>query len=187
LEQAHLIYDIDQHQEDRLQKFYDASSELKTCSAKWFITHTAELNAAESKRNAGAKTAVQQFPTKITDGVPKYIKTNVITPSIPVGKQTLYFFPDRILVVEKRKVGTVNYADLKIGYENVPTLEAGRVPADAQVIDRAWKYANKNGGPDRWYKNNVQYPVCNYRSIAFASISGLNRVVWKLQFPNNFR
>jgi hypothetical protein len=171
---TYLIYDIDQYHEDRIQKFYDAFNELKICSKKWFVSHTAELNAMESKRNSGAKNAIQRFPTNIADRVPKYIKTNVITPSIPVGKQTLYFFPDRILVVEKKKVGTVNYADLKIEYENNPTLENESVPPDAQAIDRAWKYANKNGGPDRRYKDNVQFPVCNYSGIAFTSASGLN-------------
>jgi hypothetical protein len=171
---TYLIYDIDQYREDKIQKFYDAFSELKKCVAKWHVSHKASLTGQASKVNAGASEAIQRTPIIIADKTPKYIATNVIVPCIPVGKQSLYFFPDRILIVEKNKVGTVNYTDLKIDHKDDPTLEINHVPADAEVIDRAWKYANKNGAPDRRYKDNVQFPVCNYSGIVFSSTSGLN-------------
>jgi hypothetical protein len=170
---TYLIYGIDTAREEKIQKWYDALDELKNCAMKWHVMGQSDL-AGNQFKNAGAEKAVHITPILIADGTPKYIKANVKALAVPAGNQILYFFPDRVLVVEKQKVGTVKYADLAIEYKNEPTLEVGVVPPDARVIEQVWKYAKKNGDPDLRYKDNVQFPVCDYSVITFSSNSGLH-------------
>lgn len=51
------------------------------------------------------------------------------------------------------------------------------MPGDARVVDHTWKHPNKNGGPDRRFKDNRQIPICLYEAIHFTSSSGLNELV----------
>jgi hypothetical protein len=94
-----------------------------------------------------------------------------------VGRQILYFFPDRILVFGPNGVGAVGYRDLNVTIYPQRFIEDGGVPADAQVVDYTWQYVNKTGGPDRRFKNNRQLPVCLYEELHFTSASGLNEVI----------
>lgn len=100
-----------------------------------------------------------------------------IVPCIPVGKQKLYFFPDRILIIERRSVGAVSYGELYLDCNNTRFVEDGLVPPDTIVVDYTWSYVNKNGGPDRRFKNNRQIPVVLYSELHFHSSTGLNEMI----------
>ena len=45
---------------------------------------------------------------------------------------------------------------------------------DGTVVDRTWRYVNKNGGPDRRFNNNAQLPVMQYGVLVLTSSRGLN-------------
>ncbi len=42
------------------------------------------------------------------------------------------------------------------------------------MVDRTWRYVNKNGGPDRRFNNNAQLPVVKYGVLYLSSATGLN-------------
>lgn len=46
-------------------------------------------------------------------------------------------------------------------------------PKDANVVGYTWLYVNKDGGPDRRYKNNVKLAICNVGTIEFNAPEGL--------------
>ena len=52
-------------------------------------------------------------------------------------------------------------------------IEDGTVPSDAQLIGHAWAKSNKDGSPDRRFRNNYQIPVVLYGSLKFTSPGGL--------------
>jgi len=176
-----LIYDIDEYTEAVLQEFYNSFDEMINAKAKWHIVSRAETQ--DYKRNAGAGSLVNRTPIKIEYSSPKYMKTNVQIPCIPVGKQRLYFFPDRVLIYEKKRVGAVSYENLRIQQRNQPFIESGTVPSDATIIDYTWQYVNKSGGPDKRYSNNRRLPVVLYSEIDFTSETGLNESI-QLSRPN---
>lgn len=47
------------------------------------------------------------------------------------------------------------------------------VPKDAEVVGYTWAKTNKDGSPDRRFKENYQIPVCLYGQIAFRSQTGV--------------
>ena len=93
---------------------------------------------------------------------------------LPAGKETLYFFPDMLLVEAKGRYGAVTYRDLNSETSQENFIETQGVPSDAKVVDHTWHYVNKKGGPDRRFANNPEYPVCLYEALHLTSRSGLN-------------
>jgi len=173
-----LVYDIDSENEERLQKFYDSFNEIINARKKWHIPSSASINTSyERKMNAGAGRLIKRSDIKISFSTPPYFVTNVKVPKIPAGKQVLYFFPDKLLVFDKRRAGCVNYRDLKVNYSNVRFIENQSVPSDTRIVGKTWKYVNKNGGPDKRYSDNRELPIVEYSKIHFYSDTGLNEVI----------
>ena len=165
-----IFYDIDEETEARLQQFYDAFDEITKCKRRWYIL-SQEYNF-NAKYNSGASSLVNRKNIKIKNKVPKYIKTNVKIPCIPVGKRKLYFFPDKILIIDGKKVGALLYKNLEVIITNGNFIEKELKPWDGTVVGYTYKYVNKNGGPDRRFANNPRYPIMRYSYINFYGDNG---------------
>lgn len=170
-----LFFELEPEIESLYQKLHDAFEQISSCSSKWHVE--AEGAVKDRKRNAGASSVIKRTSISLGKGSPPYVKTNISVPSIPVGKQTLYFFPDKVLVFEANSVGAVSYTNLNISVDATRFIEDGSVPTDAKVVDRTWKYVNKCGGPDKRFKDNRELPIALYEDINFTSDTGLNERV----------
>lgn len=170
-----LIYDFDEDTQQEIQRFYHAISELASCSLAWHVSSQAIVG--NRKYNAGANQAVRRVPIRFNYKTPKHLKTNIKVPAIPVGSKTIYFFPDRILIYDKKFVEGLSYDNFKATQKNHRFIERGAVPRDGTVVDRTWQYVNKSGGPDKRFANNRQLPVLMYSEIHFTSNSGLNELI----------
>lgn len=53
-------------------------------------------------------------------------------------------------------------------------MEEGEIPTDAKITGKTWAKVNKNGTPDKRYKDNYQIPICTYGCIEIKSSTGLN-------------
>jgi hypothetical protein len=173
-----VFYDLEPEVEQSYQSLVDSFDRLSGCAGKWHIKAggaVQDLNVW--KRNAGATHLVERKPTTLTYKIPDVIKSNVIPPALHVGRQIIYFFPDVILVEDKKVFGAVGYPDLQIRWQESNFIEDGRVPSDAKVVGHTWKHPNKSGGPDRRFNNNYQIPLCRYEVIHLTSETGLNELV----------
>lgn len=74
-------------------------------------------------------------------------------------------------------VGAVPYSTLKVEISPSRFIESELVPSDAKVVGQTWKYVNKDGGPDRRFKDNRKIPIALYEELHFSSPSGLNEVL----------
>lgn len=167
-----LFYDFEPEAESLFQRLHDAFDVMASSSKIWHIE--AEGAVIDRKRNAGASAVLKRTEVRLSKNNPPFVKINIAIPSIPVGKQILYFFPDKILIFEDNKVGAVSYSNLSITIELTRFIEDGIVPKDAKIVDRTWKYVNKSGGPDKRFNNNRELPIALYEDISFQSHTGLN-------------
>lgn len=170
-----LVYDIDEDTEQEIQRFYDAFDELVGCSAAWHVSSQASVY--DKKYHAGANQLVKRAPVRVGYKTPKYLKTNMKVPAIPVGSQTIYFFPDRILIYDKKAVGGLAYGSFSVTQRSQRFIESGAVPRDGTVVGHTWQYVNKSGGPDRRFSNNRKLPILLYSEVLFASDHGLHELV----------
>jgi len=167
-----LFYDLAPPVLGSFEMLCAAFDTLANCEKAWNIE--TEAKVVDRKYSGGATKSMFRHPSKLATKEPPGVKTNISTPCIPVGRQELYFFPDRLLVFDPSGVGTVPYADLRITCQNTRFIEEESVPSDSQVVDRTWQYVNKKGGPDRRFRQNREIPVVLYGEVSFTSASGLN-------------
>ena len=170
-----LIYEFDPEMERSYGVLHATAERLASCSGTWHIAASGKVH--DTKYHAGANSLVRRNVTKIQKAEPPYLKTNVETISVGVGKQTLHFFPDRVFIYDTNGVGAVSYKELVISVSDIRFIEETSVPSDALVVDRTWRYVNKSGGPDKRFKDNREIPICLYESISITSYSGLNELI----------
>lgn len=146
----------------------------RVCAADRFWLIQSEARVLDRKYHAGAGQSIRRTPVCPALGLPLRMRSNVTPPRIPAGRQTLYLFPDRLLVFDRGKIGAVEYSELTIDAAFLSFVESERPPTDAQTIDSTWEYTNKDGGPDRRFVRNRQLPVMRYGELRIQSPSGLN-------------
>lgn len=169
-----LFYAFDAELEQAYAALHDGASKLAACAGCWHIAASGRVY--DRKYHAGASSLVDRKSTKVAHASPPFLKTNIDTISIGVGRQTIYLFPDRALVYEAGQVGAIGYEQLKLSVTQTRFIEDS-APADARVVDRTWHYVNKRGGQDLRFSNNRGLPICLYDELHFASSTGLNEII----------
>jgi len=170
-----IFYNLVDDAESVYREVYKAFETLSTAQKIWHIPSSGKVR--DRKYHSGAGEVVKRVPTAVNFENPPYVRTNIPTPSLVLGMQTLYFFPDKILVFEGKNVGGLSYGSLSASITTTAFIESDGVPSDSRVIGQTWRYVNKNGGPDRRFKDNYQIPIAQYEEVHFTSTSGLNELL----------
>jgi hypothetical protein len=174
-----LAYTLDSEKTDEYNRRIGAWQILAEGDKEWQVIH--ESNVLNTKTNAGAGRNVNRIVCEIEKITPFYIKTNVDTIQLKLHNEVMIFLPDKVFIIKNGKVGLINYEDISISTSQVRFVESDRVPKDALIVDTTWQYVNKNGAPDKRFKNNLQLPICQYGVVYLTSSSGLNV---EMQFSN---
>jgi len=167
-----LEYDFDAEKGEEHNRRVGAWIILAEGDKEWQVL--TETHNSNTKVHAGASRSLNRAPCKIGKTSPYYLKTNVDLIQIKLKKETLLILPDKVFIIRGSKVGAVSYDDLQIQISSTNFVESEPVPKDAQVIGQTWQYVNKNGTPDKRYKNNRQLPICLYGVVRLRSTSGIN-------------
>jgi hypothetical protein len=170
-----LLYHLDKEVESAYREVHSSFLALASCKKVWHVEGWGEL--LNRKYFGGAKGAILRKEISLTIGSPPFVKTNLKVPLIPVGKQTLAFFPDRLFVFEPNKVGAIPYENLHIQVEEIPFAEEMKVPADGTVVGKTWRYTNEDGSPDMRFRENYEIPILAYEKVHFSSPTGLNEII----------
>ena len=170
-----VYYETDEETGERLESFYDSFSELEDCEGIWYVFGK-EKTMADNYHNIDSKSLIRK-ETEIKYGIPNFIKTNVTVPYINVGDQELYFFPDRLMVVEGKKVGALSYNNLTVEVEKGKFKEDGNKPSDAKVIETTYKYTNKDGTPDKRFSYNPKTSIMEYTFLYFKGSKGFSECI----------
>lgn len=165
-----LEYSFDAEAMEEYTRRIDAWIILAEGDKEWQIT--TEQHNSNTRVNAGASRSLGRVDCKIKKGRPFYICTNVETVEVKLKKENLIILPDKVFVIRGKKVGLVDYKDFNISVSSTNFVESEPVPKDARVIGSTWQFVNKNGTPDRRYKNNKQLPICLYGTVRLSSASG---------------
>lgn len=94
----------------------------------------------------------------------------------------LYFYPGFIIMYDSReRFGIIDLKELQFNFAPVRFIEDGVVPPDTKIIDHTWHKVNKNGAPDKRFRDNFQIPVVRYGLISLTTKAGVNE---QYQFSN---
>ena len=170
-----LMYELDGPILGTYQNLLNCYEEMGKCGAVWHVNAKGVVH--NSKYHAGAGQLSSRQRVHFVHRNPPNIKTNLPIPALRLDRLSLYFLPDRILVYSRSSVGAVDYRDVVMSMERTRFVENGTIPRDANVVDYTWRYVNKNGGPDRRFKDNPQIPICEYEELELTSGSGIREIL----------
>lgn len=170
-----VLYDMDDVSADIFEKVNRSVIDINTCHSVWHVHSQGDV--IDKKYHAGASLIVGRGRVKFSTGQPPNVKTNIDIVSISLSSISLYFLPDRVLVYTNDSFGSIRYADIDLDVSYSLFIEDSYLPADAEVVDYTWEYVNKDGNPDRRFKNNSRIPICNYEMLHFTCPTGLNEMI----------
>jgi hypothetical protein len=167
-----LFFDL----EPRVEAVYQTLTQSFETAASARKLQTVETTSqyADRKYSAGASQGLKLAKAVLSFGQPPGIAANISVPLLKSVKTTLAFMPDRVLAIQGSKVVSFSYLEIDAFSQDTSFIESETVPSDATVVDITWAYVNKNGGPDRRFKNNREIPVCLYNRCNLSTASGLD-------------
>ncbi|WP_223250408.1 hypothetical protein [Marilutibacter maris] len=87
----------------------------------------------------------------------------------------IYFYPAFVLYfVTPDSFALLEYSEIKLRFEFTKFIEEEVTPSDSRVVGITWAKTNKNGTPDKRFKDNYQIDVLQYGTIAISSATGMN-------------
>lgn len=173
-----LFYDLDEAAEAAYNKLYKGFGDLSASNQIWHVHAVGDVVAEEGEKEQPVASAeLLRTPIRPAMKSPPFIETNIAVPALPVGRQTLYFFPDRVLIYDGKSVGAIRYPDLNLKEFPFTVLEDGPVAPDAEVVGEQYKAVNKDGTPDQRYADNVKLPEVEYAKVHLTSTAGLNELL----------
>lgn len=129
---------------------------------------------ADKRYSAGAGQGLKFQSASLAMGQAPGVLANIDVPILTTSGTTLAFYPDRVLAFRAGSVGAVDYQRLNASSESTKYIEGEVVPSDATIIGRTWKFVNKNGTPDKRFKNNHELPICQYNQMNLSTPGGLD-------------
>lgn len=164
-----LFYELDEETTALYKAMVRGTRKLASSQRIWSILTKSDV--LDQKRNAGAYSSISRSNASAQVSIPKWFQSNVDVCKISGSTITLYFFPDRILVYTGNEIAALSYSQLSIDWDGVRFIEYSVPPTDAHEISKTWQYVNKDGGPDRRFKNNRQLPIMQYVKLLISSNS----------------
>lgn len=181
-------YNLDPTAEERYKALVGAIDRISGASKLWFVKASGDITTLHAwKKNSGASSLVDTKETSVSYALPPGVASNVTPPMILIDGKKCYFFPDCILIEENKRFGAVRYETLRTAVRDQRMI-MDAAPSDATVVGQTWKYVNKNGSPDRRFKDNRQLPICLFQEIGMVSDGGFKGLlqVSKHGISNNY-
>lgn len=170
-----LSYSFDEYGLQKKLLVNQVMNKLKSNSVIWQVNDI-YINQ-NTKVHAGAGKSLSTKPIKVKEKCPSFLKTDVPVYEVKLTKEKLYVFPDKLLIVNGNKIGSIHTKDLNIYFANTRFITE-IAPNDARIIDYTWRYVNKNGGPDKRFNNNSKLPICDVGTMSIKAPQGLNILLY---------
>ena len=143
----------------------------------WQVVGICELDDNGSKKNAGISTLYERKEAQLKYKTPYYIHTRSKVLQVKLDDYRLIILPGHYIAISKNEVAMIETGEVKVFSETVLYAETESLPKDANVVNRTWRYVNKDGSMDKRYRDNEKVSVCEYQLVRVESESGFRLVL----------
>ncbi|MCI5971443.1 MAG: DUF4236 domain-containing protein [Anaerococcus sp.] len=119
---------------------------------------------------------LDRSPLRLVKGLPNGIDTNVDIISLKADGISISFLPDALLLAKNKDLKAIDYKDLRVDLRAEDFKEEGRVAKDATILEKTYKHTNKDGSPDKRYKDNPEVSLVEYGILQMEN-SDLNLMI----------
>lgn len=166
--------EIDREQGEPYYRMRDDFAALSECQKIWDTLERHSINRVVER--SVASEAISREPVSFALNSCDLIHWDQKVPHLPnrVGGD-LYIYPGFILYrASKQAFALLDSREVTLAFRVQRFVEDQAVPSDTKVVAQAWAKSNKDGSPDRRFRDNYQIPIVIYGVLTFSSSSGLH-------------
>lgn len=154
---------------DTFAEEYYAMCQAYLAMKKSKIVRIITSSEKNTELRSAAKNLISTAETKLDMlACPAMYLKQAVPVFLGCDRTTYYLYPHFVLrVVGKKDITAISYAELDLGFGEGSYILGydEKVPRDAEVIGKAYKYSNKDGSPDMRKKNNPSRPIIKTADI----------------------
>ena len=165
---------VDREQAEPYYRMRDAFAALSECQRVWNVL--AETVVDRVAERSSSDKAVTRTTVPFSLGSCDLMQSEQKVPHLPnrTGGD-MYVYPGFILYrASKQAFALIDSRDVTLRYVSTQFTENDTVPSDSQIIGQTWAKCNKDGSPDRRFRDNYQIPVAHYGNLMFGTSDGLD-------------
>ncbi len=158
----------------RMQASFD---EMTRSARKWGVATKQDINRVKARTFAG--TVVSRVAATLCRAADPLVDTSEAPLAFGMlgGRSTAYVYPGFILVAGRSgEFALLDLREVEVACAETNFTETDSPPADAEMVDKTWAKANKNGSRDRRFAHNRELPIMRYGQLQLSAESGLNEV-----------
>jgi hypothetical protein len=159
---------------DRFRKLVTAFNLLAKSNKKWDVVNSKSENVRVTR--SAASTIVKRNEIIISNKGIEDLRTSfeVLYFQNSNGAD-IFFYPAFIIMFESlTKLAIIGYDELNFIPSPVQYLERSTIPSDSVIIGKTWSKVNKDGTPDKRFKDNFEIPIVRYGQLNLRTDSGVN-------------
>jgi hypothetical protein len=167
-------FDVPERVAQAYSSFVDAFKGLTKVAKVWDNVGQRATDRVRERTTAGR--VIDRQEVRATLGGPSSIRTSERPPRLGnANGGDLLFLPAFVVVYNSASdLGLVELGDISMTCTRVRFNETEPLVPGARVVGKTWVKANKDGSPDRRFKDNFQIPVVEYGYITIKSQTGLH-------------
>ncbi len=128
-------YVLDDHVAQAYRRLVSAFDRVRSGGPVWHM----------GRRRAGSRGSARRRLVVPTLGLPPRVRSNIRVPALPAGRQTLYFFPDRVLVYDAQMMWGIAYRDLKVRAGDIRDVAESSANGEAREANGFIALASRTG------------------------------------------
>lgn len=176
-----LNVDIDSDINSKYENLINSFDKLSSSNKIWDVTRE-EFHDRRITRSAASRSVIRRevsFGRKHLIDIqceiePLYLQN--------ANGGNLYIYPNFIVMFSSQKeFAVIGLDEIVLLHSDIRFVEEERVPIDSKVIDRTWAKVNKNGTPDRRFRDNYEIPIVRYGRLMLSTQTGMRE---EYQFSN---
>ena len=155
-------------------RFSDAFVQLSRANRIWDTVSHRAINQVEERTLAAR--AIERKLVRFRLGGCAVIQSDWQVPHLEnANGGDLFLFPlFAVYFAGEHSFALLEYREVQFNCVRMRFHEEEAVPADSQVVGRTWAKTNKDGTPDKRFKENYEIPIAEYCKLVFQSTTGLN-------------
>lgn len=168
-----LDYELSDDAKEELEVTNDLLKGIMESDAVWLVNELEEARAGDEERMR----IIDRTPINFYKGTDEAIEANVDTYTLDAGKLKLIFLPDAIFIKQNGKLAAVSFKEVDINLATALFLEDSKIPNDATVLSKTYAHTNKDGSPDKRYKDNPEMTLVEYGVLSIFNHPGLELLI----------
>jgi hypothetical protein len=166
--------DVEPEQAESYYRMRDDFAALSECQKIWDTLERRAINRFVER--SAAHEAITREPVSFSLNTCDLIQWKQKVPYLPNrAGGDMYIYPGFLLYrASKQAFALVDSREVTLTFSVSRFIEDKDVPSDARIVAHAWAKSNKDGSPDRRFRDNYQIPIALYGSLTFTSQRGLH-------------